>query len=140
VSGRVNTKSLSLVFILKCTENYHSVLSINSVCVCVGKKIVFFKAAWGLMALCRFPWQAINLASVFLLLGVGLDDTFVMLAAWRHTDSSATNEERMRECYKEAAVSITITSLTNVLSFFIGALFPGFYCVQVSFDKQSINA
>ena len=28
------------------------------------------------------PWQGINLAALFLLLGVGIDDTFVMLSAW----------------------------------------------------------
>lgn len=87
--------------------------------------------AWGLLAYCGHPWQAINLASVFLLLGVGLDDTFVMLSAWRHTDDTLPLADRMRECYKEAAVSITITSLTNILSFVVGAVWPGFYCVQI---------
>jgi predicted RND superfamily exporter protein len=52
------------------------------------------------LAYCGYSWQAINLASVFLLLGVGLDDTFVVLSAWRHTDSKASVEERMKECYK----------------------------------------
>lgn len=84
-----------------------------------------------MLCYCGYNWQAINLASVFLLLGVGLDDTFVVLSAWRHTDSKESVEERMKECYKEAAVSITITSLTNILSFFVGAIFPGFNCVQV---------
>ena len=88
--------------------------------------------AWGLLSFCGYHWQAINLASVFLLLGVGLDDTFVVLSAWRHTDSNESVENRLKETYKEAAVSITITSLTNILSFFIGAIFPGFNCVQVS--------
>jgi hypothetical protein len=48
-----------------------------------------FAGAWGLLVYCEYSWQAINLASVFLLLGVGLDDTFVMLSAWRHTDENA---------------------------------------------------
>jgi hypothetical protein len=36
------------------------------------------------LAYCGYSWQAINLASVFLLLGVGLDDTFVVLSACVH--------------------------------------------------------
>ncbi len=92
----------------------------------------YFLAAWGLLAYCGNSWQAINLASVFLLLGVGLDDTFVVLSAWRHTDSNLSVEDRMKECYKEAAVSITITSITNIFSFLVGVGFPGFNCVKVS--------
>ena len=94
--------------------------------------LIFPTAAWGLLAYCGYQWQAINLASFFLLLGVGLDDTFVVLSAWRHTDPNLSVEDRMKECYKEAAVSITITSLTNVLSFAVGVIFPGFNCVKVS--------
>ncbi len=50
-----------------------------------------------------------------------MDDTFLMLAAWRKTNVHASVEDRVAETYAEAAVSMTITSLTNVLSFLIGA-------------------
>ncbi|CAG0912884.1 unnamed protein product [Notodromas monacha] len=53
--------------------------------------------------------------------GIGMDDTFLMLAAWRKTSVHASVEHRVQETYAEAAVSMTITSLTNVLSFLIGA-------------------
>lgn len=49
-----------------------------------------------------------------------MDDTFVLLAAWRRTDPKKSVVERMGETYSEAAVSITITSLTNFISFIIG--------------------
>lgn len=54
-----------------------------------------------------------------------------MLSAWNHTDPALSLEKRMEETYKEAAVSITITSLTNILSFVVGGLWPGYTCVQV---------
>ncbi|UYV66138.1 daf-6 [Cordylochernes scorpioides] len=56
--------------------------------------------------------------------GIGMDDTFVLLAAWRRTDPSRSVEDRMKETYRHAGVSITITSLTNLLSFAIGATGP----------------
>ena len=38
--------------------------------------------------------------------------------------------ERMGLCYSEAAVSVTVTSITNILSFFAGAITP-FPCVRI---------
>ena len=47
---------------------------------------------------------------------------FIMIAAWRKTRRTLSVEERMGEAYSEAAVSITITSLTDGLAFCIGAI------------------
>ena len=47
---------------------------------------------------------------------------FVMLGAWRQTNFRWTVAERMGSAFSEAAVSITITSLTNALSIGIGAV------------------
>ncbi|RWS25477.1 patched domain-containing protein 3-like protein [Leptotrombidium deliense] len=56
--------------------------------------------------------------------GVGMDDAFVLLAAWRRTDPSLSVPERLGATYSEAAVSITITSITNFISFMIGVVTP----------------
>ena len=53
-----------------------------------------------------------------------MDDAFVLLAAWRRTPTSMTVSERLGHTYAEAAVSITITSLTNFISFMIGIITP----------------
>ena len=79
-----------------------------------------------------FPWQAINLCAVFLLLGIGLDSVFLILASWSR--SAAHGQDvvtRVSVTYSDVAVSLTITSLTNVLGFLVGALVPGFLCVQI---------
>ncbi|UYV69115.1 daf-6 [Cordylochernes scorpioides] len=53
-----------------------------------------------------------------------MDDTFVLLGAWRRTDPSRSVEERLARAFGEAGVSITITSLTNFISFWIGIITP----------------
>ena len=64
------------------------------------------------------------------MLGIGIDDTFVMLGAWRRTSIHAPVPERMSETFKDAAVSITITSITDLLSFLVGIITP-FPCVRI---------
>lgn len=58
------------------------------------------------------------------LTGVGMDDAFVLLAAWRRTPVTMSVHERLGHTYSEAAVSITITSITNFISFMIGTITP----------------
>ncbi|OQR66928.1 patched domain-containing protein 3-like, partial [Tropilaelaps mercedesae] len=92
-------------------------LSCTTVLLAVG-------AATGCVALAGVPLIGIDLAAPFLMLGIGLDDTFVMLSAWRNTNPSLSVEERTAQMFGEAGVSITITSLTNIISFVIGAYSP----------------
>jgi len=87
-------------------------------------------SAFGLVMYCGMDFIGINLAAPFLMLGIGIDDTFVMLAQWRKTSSHDSVPERMGQCYREAAVSITITSITDMLSFWIGVITP-FPCVKI---------
>ena len=46
---------------------------------------------------------------------------FIMIAAWRQLSLYLSVEERMGRTYSEAGVSITITNLTTVLAFIVGA-------------------
>ncbi|XP_067131622.1 patched domain-containing protein 3-like [Centruroides vittatus] len=66
----------------------------------------------------------------FLILGVGVDDGFTLIAAWRRTDVKASVPNRMKETYAEAAVSITITSLTNLLAYCMGFVTP-YKCIHI---------
>ncbi|KAF2366095.1 Protein patched/dispatched [Trinorchestia longiramus] len=86
--------------------------------------------AFGFLIYCGMPFIGINMAAPFLMLGIGIDDTFVMLAAWQRARFQDTVKERLSSAYADAAVSITITSLTNMLSFFVGYVTP-FASVQI---------
>ncbi|KAL3120578.1 hypothetical protein niasHT_007870 [Heterodera trifolii] len=65
-------------------------------------------------------YNAIVNVSPFIVLCVGIDDAFLMTAAWHRTDPKLKAERRMAETLAEAAVAISITSFTDMLSFGIG--------------------
>lgn len=62
--------------------------------------------------------------------GVRLDNTFLMISAIHHTNRKWSAKERVSEAMSESAVSITITVLTDILSFAVG-LFTDFVAVQL---------
>ncbi|XP_067131615.1 patched domain-containing protein 3-like [Centruroides vittatus] len=87
-------------------------------------------AAFGLLCYCRIDYASINVMIVFLISGIGIDDAFILIAAWRRTDVNASVPDRMKDAYAEAAVSITITSLTNFLAFCMGFVTP-YKCIHI---------
>ena len=56
----------------------------------------------------------------FLLIGIGVDDMFVIASAIDQTDAHQTVERRMSDGLRQSGSSVTITSLTNAIAFFIG--------------------
>ncbi|KAM4029452.1 patched domain-containing protein 3-like [Anomaloglossus baeobatrachus] len=86
-------------------------------------------SSFGLMLICGMPFVVTVANAPFLILGVGVDDMFIMISSWQQTKVKKNIEERMAETYAEAAVSITITTLTDVLAFYIGIL-TSFQSVQ----------
>lgn len=58
----------------------------------------------------------------FLLVAVGTDNMFLMVAAVRHTNRAYSVPKRIAECMSDAAISILITSLTDAFSFGVGAI------------------
>ena len=79
-----------------------------------------------------YPWQAINVVVIFLLIGIGMDGIFLLLSSWSRSEAVSRDlVTRMSVTYSDAAVSLTITQLTNILSFIVGAAVPGFPCVEI---------
>ncbi len=50
-----------------------------------------------------------------------MDDAFVLAAAWKMSDPKLPHVERVGAAFGEAAMSVTITTLTDVVSFAISA-------------------
>ncbi|XP_067131200.1 patched domain-containing protein 3-like [Centruroides vittatus] len=81
-------------------------------------------AAFGLLLHCKVEYIDINVAVAFLTIGIGMDDSFVLLAAWRRTNKNHSVKERMSETFSDVCISITMTSLTNFISFILGVITP----------------
>ncbi|XP_030623441.1 patched domain-containing protein 3-like [Chanos chanos] len=79
-------------------------------------------SSFGLLLYLGVPFVITVVNSPFLILGIGVDDMFIMISHWQETKVRDPVEKRMADTYKEAAISITITTLTDVLGFCIGLL------------------
>ena len=62
--------------------------------------------------------------------GIGIDDMFILISAWRYTSTKLSVEERIGQTLQSAAVSITITSVTDGLAFGIGELTMTSYSID----------
>ncbi|XP_023235788.1 patched domain-containing protein 3-like isoform X1 [Centruroides sculpturatus] len=81
-------------------------------------------SSFGLMAASGVESTYWNVTIPFLVLVTEIDDAFVIIACWRITDSKHSVQKRMEVTYGEAGITITLTSLTNFISYCIGMMAP----------------
>ncbi|KAI1891349.1 hypothetical protein AGOR_G00142890 [Albula goreensis] len=81
-------------------------------------------SSFGMMLYIGVPFVMTVANSPFLILGIGVDDMFILISCWQQTNIHHKVEDRLADTYKEAAISITITTLTDVLAFYIGLMTP----------------
>ncbi|WKY11938.1 hypothetical protein Q1695_003482 [Nippostrongylus brasiliensis] len=97
--------------------------------------------SFGLLLWCGELYNAIVNVSPFLVLCIGIDDLFIMSAEWHRTNPDHSPARRVADTLSEAAVAITITSVTDIMTFGIGIFttLPGvrmfclYTCLQVTF-------
>ncbi|XP_070709170.1 patched domain-containing protein 3-like [Pempheris klunzingeri] len=77
-------------------------------------------SSFGLLLYIGAPFVITVANSPFLILGIGLNNMFIMVSDWQHTSVRDPVPKRMAHSYKEAIMPITITALTDVLKFSIG--------------------
>ncbi|KAK6738921.1 hypothetical protein RB195_020798 [Necator americanus] len=67
-----------------------------------------------------FPFSNILTVVPFLVIVIGIDDAFLVLAGWRQSTKGASLEQRIAESVAISGASVTVTSVTDVLCFAIG--------------------
>jgi len=86
---------------------------------CVLSIVMAGCAGYGLAMYLQFDYTPVMSVLPFVLLGIGVDDSFVIMNALDSTDPSVPVPERLAEALSHAGVSIFVTSLTDFVAFAI---------------------
>ncbi|XP_031339796.1 protein patched homolog 3-like isoform X2 [Photinus pyralis] len=92
---------------------YMGLLSVGMACI----------VACGLCSLVGISYGPVHTSLPFLLMGLGVDDMFVITACWEElaSETKLSLEQRIGYMLKHAGVSITVTTVTDVMAFLIGS-------------------
>ncbi|CAM4713375.1 protein patched homolog 1-like isoform X4 [Lepidochelys kempii] len=92
-----------------------------------GVLLVALSVASGL-GLCSLLGISFNAATTqvlpFLALGIGVDDMFLLAHAFTETSQHVPFKERTGECLRRTGTSVALTSISNMIAFFMAALVP----------------
>ncbi|XP_048240441.1 patched domain-containing protein 3-like [Haliotis rufescens] len=79
-------------------------------------------SSFGLVSLCGVKFVNIVGVTPFLIIGIGVDDMFLLMSSWAETypHRDKTVASRMGMTFASAGIGITITSLTDLLAFLTG--------------------
>uniref|UniRef100_A0A8B9F489 Patched 2 n=1 Tax=Amazona collaria TaxID=241587 RepID=A0A8B9F489_9PSIT len=92
-----------------------------------GVLLVALSVASGL-GLCSLLGISFNAATTqvlpFLALGIGVDDMFLLAHSFTETSQHIPFKERTGECLKRTGTSVALTSVSNMIAFFMAALVP----------------
>lgn len=99
-----------------------------------------FIAGSGIVSILGVSYGPVHTCLPFLLMGLGVDDMFVMMACYRKIHETHANlplPERMGLMLKHAGASITVTSLTDIVAFAVGSItvLPSLqsFCIYAAF-------
>lgn len=83
--------------------------------------IMSLLSGYGIMFIIGYPFTTLSLALVFIIFGIGLDDSFILYSAYLRTDKNKRGVERVRDTMNEVAISILMTTATTELAFALGS-------------------
>ncbi|KAJ1422063.1 patched [Ochromonadaceae sp. CCMP2298] len=79
-------------------------------------------AGYGLCAGLGVKFVPLHQVLPFVIIGIGVDDMFIIVAAFDAQDPSLPSEERMAKALRRCGIAITYTTVTDVVAFYLGAL------------------
>lgn len=97
----------------------YSEVALNAVyCVCAVSMAI--AAAHGSVNMFGIPYNIVVRTVPFLLVGLGMDDTFVIMGAYSLIPHTTPIEERISLTMQKAGSSILVTSVTDFVAFIVG--------------------
>ena len=97
-------------------------LRVTSAIIGLSCVLVSITSGYGIAFTFGYKFSDMHAVLPFLILGLGVDDMFVIVNTIDQTPDFLTAKERFKMGLTHAGPSITITSVTDGLSFFIGSL------------------
>lgn len=112
----------------------HFLLSLFGIlCIILGTG-----AGFGFVLFIGQPYVGFVGVLPFLVLGIGIDDMFIIINSIDHIDSKFKGAERLGHAMKVVGFSVTMTTLTDLVAFLIGSVsrFPAIqiFCIYAFFS------
>lgn len=105
-----------------------------------------FASAIGVCSMLGIPYGPVHTSLPFLLMGLGVDDIFVLMASWRRLQKQLSPmkdvdsiPERMGIMLKSAGASITLTSFTDIVAFSVGSITVSYLFRIKHILKKKVN-
>ncbi|XP_066483688.1 patched domain-containing protein 3-like [Tiliqua scincoides] len=76
-------------------------------------------SSFGLLFFCGVPFFFTTAVTPFLVLGLGIDNMFILVSCWQWTKVKDSVKDRMADTYAEAGMSVTINNITNIFTFLV---------------------
>ena len=95
-----------------------SLLGIGAVITC----LLSITTGYGLLFTCGVPLTTATQMLPFVILGIGLDDAFIIMGSFTRKDPSRTTLDRVHQTIDDIGVSIFLTTCTSSLAFALGSL------------------
>uniref|UniRef100_A0A1I7SVM0 SSD domain-containing protein n=1 Tax=Bursaphelenchus xylophilus TaxID=6326 RepID=A0A1I7SVM0_BURXY len=120
---------LMVVFMLISLRDFHLKDALVLLTAAISTPLLATLTTFSIIGWSGMPFNGVMSIAPFLILGIGVDDAFLLLHSWRDAlkhMKNATPAERLERVVTDVGPSILITSVTNTLAFSVGILSPAY--------------
>jgi len=127
----------AIVFFKRDWLHSRTLLGVGAV-ICVTMSLM---SGYGFLFVLGVPFTNLTLALLFIVFGIGLDDSFIVYSAYVRTDLSKGAVERIQDTMNDVSVSIFMTTATTEVAFLVGCFstIPAIQWLCVSIDCSAFR-
>lgn len=107
--------AVSLGGVKNCVQS-KVLLGTSVICAVVFSLVIGF----GISSVLGFGFSQMSMMAIFILLGIGIDDAFIISNAFQRTDPSLHPKERLVQVLEEVGPAVLLTSATDIVAFMVG--------------------